>query len=386
MAESKFDIIGRTKLWFTLSGIVIGIGLLFMIINTFSPQLNYGHHYPLKLGIDFTGGNVFQLVYDVRVGTDVTDTVSLVADIHQRVDSMTRTVPLVQAGKDMNGDLVIQVRSDETAKEKEVELKTAVLEAVRKVKADAKLITESREYVGPVIGQELAYRGILGLVIGSLLILVYISLRMSFDFAVCAIAALVHDVLVLCGVFAVLRIEIDSTFVAAILTVIGYSINDTIVIFDRIRENTGLKKGMPYDKMVNLSLLQTMARSINTSGTTMLPLFCLLFFGGPTIKNFSLALLVGIFSGTYSSIFNASPILVAWRAARRRKSLAAKETAYGVKPAHEPFRAKASRVPDETVNESLEALESAEPTIEEGPRGPYGPGKGSDKKKKKRKR
>ena len=387
--RNQIDIIGRTKLWFLLSGIVIGIGIIFMIINIASPELNYGHRYPLKLGIDFTGGNVYRLVYSPDFDTDIADKVALQADIHQRVDSMTRTIPLVQAGRNDTGNLVIQIRTDETVQEtgKEDELKASVLSAVRDQIPDAEVIDESQDYVGPVIGRELAYRGIMGLVIGAILILGYVSLRMSFDFAVCAIAALVHDVLVVCGIFAIIRAEIDSSFVAAILTVVGYSINDTIVIFDRVRENTGLKKGMPFPEMVNFSLVQTLPRSINTSVTTLFPLIALLFFGGPTIKNFILALSVGVITGTYSSIFNASPILVAWRLSKKRKSLAAKELSFAGATAGGGAVKRVKSAPVTTapdVDKSLEDLEAEESA--EDLRSLYGRGKGPVRKKKKRKR
>jgi preprotein translocase subunit SecF len=393
--RGRYDIIGKTGLWFTLSGVVIGVGIIFMILNAISPQLNYGRSYPLKLGIDFTGGNVYRLVYDVDFNTEVTDSPALVGEIHSLVDGMSRTIPLVQAGRNEEGKLVIQIRTDETVKDKEKDLKAAVLDVVRSHKAGAELTDEAQDYVGPVIGRELAYRGILGLIVGGLLILVYVGLRMSFDFAVCAIAALFHDVLVLCGVFAIIRVEVDSSFVAAILTVVGYSINDTIVIFDRIRENSGLKKGMAFADMVNLSLVQTLPRSINTSLTTLFPLLCLIFIGGATIKHFALALLVGIISGTYSSIFNASPILVAWRRKKKMRALVAKELAYGAAgggvstvKAHTavPPVARTTGSPEE----SLEELEAEEPALEyekAQPKPAFGPGKaGAKKKKKKRKR
>jgi preprotein translocase subunit SecF len=392
--KGRFDIIGTTKVWLTLSCTVIGVGIIFMILNLASPQLNYGHTYPLKLGIDFTGGNVFKLVYSVKY-TDVANIAGLQAEIHKDIDAMTSTIPLVQAGRNETGNLVIQIRTDASVTQsgKDADLKDHVLSIIQKENPGATLTDASEDYVGPVIGRELAYRGIMGLVLGSILILIYVSLRMYFDFAVCAVIALVHDVLVLCGTFAIVRLEIDSSFVAAVLTVVGYSINDTIIIFDRVRENTSLKKGMPFPDMVNLSLNQTMARSINTVLTTLLPLITLLLFGGPTIRNFILALFVGISSGAYSSIFNAAPLLVLWRARKRRKTLAAKELAFSTvgssrsmsfktkKP--EPVKmsndgsGSSSFVADAGDEYAGEGASSQKPT--------YGPGK-STKKKKKRKR
>jgi preprotein translocase subunit SecF len=152
-----------------------------------------------------------------------------------------------------------------------------------------------------------------GVFIGLILILIYITVRLSFDFAVFAIVALLHDIIVLVGVYAVFGIEVNSPFVAVILTVVGYSINDTIIIYDRIRENMKVKRHLPFDKMVNQSLLETMARSINTSGTTILAILALLIFGGVSLRTFMLGLGVGIATGTYSSIFIASLLLVTWR-------------------------------------------------------------------------
>ncbi len=149
--------------------------------------------------------------------------------------------------------------------------------------------------------------------IGLILILGYITIRLSFDFAVFAVIALFHDVLILVGVYALFNIEINSPFAAVLLTVVGYSINDTIVIYDRIRENMKVKRHLRFDRLVNQSLLETMARSINTSATTLLAIIALLVFGGVSLRTFMLGLGVGVLTGTYSSIFVASLLLVSWR-------------------------------------------------------------------------
>lgn len=181
------------------------------------------------------------------------------------------------------------------------------------------------ETVGPVIGQETTLNALEAVGIASILIILYItwSFRQvpkpasSFRFGVCAIIALIHDVLVVVGVFAILGhffgVEIDSLFVTAVLTVIGFSVHDTIVVFDRIRENLRKMGGSDFAKTVNESILQTIDRSLNTSMTVLLVLVALLLFGGESIHWFVVALLVGVTSGTYSSIFNASPLLVLWQ-------------------------------------------------------------------------
>jgi preprotein translocase SecF subunit len=171
--------------------------------------------------------------------------------------------------------------------------------------------------VGPVVSSELTQQAILLVILGSIGILVWMTIRFrDFRFGATALVALVHDVIVVVGAFAVLgtlfRVQIDALFVTAMLTVIGFSVHDTIVVYDRIRENRARHAGEPFDRIVNHSVLQTFGRSINTSLTVVITLTALLLFGGAATTYFVLALLIGIVSGTYSSIFNASPLLVVW--------------------------------------------------------------------------
>ena len=192
------------------------------------------------------------------------------------------------------------------------EMVKALEAALGPIAAQASLTT-----IGPVVSADLINQAMILILVGSVGILLWITYRFQdVKFGVCALVALVHDVLVVVGIFAVLgsiwRIEIDALFVTAMLTVIGFSVHDTIVVFDRIRENRARHAGEPFDEIVNHSILQTFARSIMTSFTVVLALLALLLFGGAAIHNFVLALLIGIISGTYSSIFNASPLLVVW--------------------------------------------------------------------------
>jgi preprotein translocase subunit SecF len=184
---------------------------------------------------------------------------------------------------------------------------------------------QSYETIGPTIGAETLQNAIYALIVASILIVIYITWSFrsvpkptsSFRFGVCAIIALIHDVLVLIGLFSIFGhffgVEVDSLFVTAVLTVIGFSVHDTIVVFDRIRENLRRVGGENFAEVVNDSILQTLDRSLNTSLTVILVLIALLIFGGDTIRWFVVALLIGITSGTYSSIFNASPLLVVWQ-------------------------------------------------------------------------
>jgi preprotein translocase subunit SecF len=175
--------------------------------------------------------------------------------------------------------------------------------------------------VGPVVGQELIGRAFLAILAASAAILIYLTIVFrkvpnAFRYGACAVFAIVHDVLVVAGIFAILGllfgVEIDSLFITAMMTIIGFSVHDTIVVFDRVRENLAKRRFERFDELVNYSLVQTLARSINTSITVVLTLFALYMFGGTSIHNFVLALLIGIVSGTYSSIFNASMLLVIW--------------------------------------------------------------------------
>jgi preprotein translocase SecF subunit len=185
--------------------------------------------------------------------------------------------------------------------------------------------------VGPIVSQQLIQQTVLLIILGSLGILLWVGLRFgSIKFGTTAVVALVHDVIVVVGIFAILGtlfgVQIDALFVTAMLTIIGFSVHDTIVVFDRIRENKTRHAGEPFDRIVNHSILQTFGRSINTSMTVVVTLMALLLFAGASIRYFVLALLIGIISGTYSSIFNASPLLVVWQLRddrRRAERLAA---------------------------------------------------------------
>jgi preprotein translocase subunit SecF len=190
---------------------------------------------------------------------------------------------------------------------------TALEAALGPIAAQGSLTT-----IGPVVSSDLVNQALLLILVGSLGILLWITYRFQdVKFGVTALVALVHDVIVVVGIFAILgtffHVEIDALFVTAMLTVIGFSVHDTIVVFDRIRENRARHAGEPFSEVVNHSILQTFARSIMTSFTVVLTLLALFLFGGSAIRNFVLALLIGIVSGTYSSVFNAAPLLTVWQ-------------------------------------------------------------------------
>lgn len=185
--------------------------------------------------------------------------------------------------------------------------------------------TVGTEIVGPVIGKELTINSVKAVIFASLAIILYLAYAFrNWKFGVCAVVALLHDVLVVAGIFSLLgyfyNIKIDALFVTALLTIIGFSVHDTIVVFDRIRENLQKISG-PFEEIVNKSIYQTLGRSIRTSLTVLFTLLALIIFGGETIRWFAIALFIGIFSGTYSSIFNAAPLLVIWEEHRRHSRL-----------------------------------------------------------------
>ncbi|MBO8169732.1 MAG: protein translocase subunit SecF [Thermoanaerobacteraceae bacterium] len=277
-----FDFVGKRKSWYLLSLLVIIPGL----VSLFTQSLNFG--------IDFTGGNLIQVKFEQPV------TIEQVRNVLGQFGLEKSRIQASEANEYLIRTKILseeENRSIVSALEKEL----GTMEVLRNERVDA------------VIGSELTRNAILALIIAAVLMVIYITIRFEFWFAIAAIIALLHDVFVTLGIFSLFQLPVDSAFVAAILTIIGYSINDTIVIFDRIRENLKIKKKETLENVVNLSIRQTLARSINTSLVVIMVLVSLLLFGGETTKTFSLALLIGAISGTYSSIFTASPLWITLR-------------------------------------------------------------------------
>ena len=299
----RWDLVGKAWLWYTISVAVMLPGLIVLAISG------------LNLGIDFTGGAIMKYQFEKLLASGPGGEPGAMA--------IARTAA-EEAGRGQRYKTEVQVADQRwlivRINEFREDQRRIVQESIRKA-LEQKLsptcgaITQASdvEFVGPVVGEDLKRGAKWALILGCGGILIYISVRYRFRFAVAGIIALIHDVLVLTGVMALLRVEVNSPFVAALLTVFGYSINDTVVIFDRIRENQTIHRQAPFEATVNASLLQTMARSVNTVLTTEITLICLYFFGGASIKPFALSLIVGITSGCYSSIFNASQLMVTWR-------------------------------------------------------------------------
>lgn len=247
----------------------------------------------LNWGVDFTGGNFFHLQLERQFTT---------GDVRAVVNRFATGQSVIQK---TDQDLLVRTRPLAP------EAKAGLVAALRERFGKVTILREDE--VGPKIGKELRNIAIISVLIGLALQVLYISYRFrSVRFALAADIALAHDLLVVVGVFALTRKEINSAFVAVLLTVVGYSINDTIVVFDRIRENLALRARERFDALVNRSLLEALVRSINTVLTTLLALGAIYVFGGVTVRDFAFGLMVGIFVGGYSSIFNASAVLVDW--------------------------------------------------------------------------
>ncbi len=247
----------------------------------------------LNLGIDFTGGTLIEVAYQQDV--DIAEVRKVLAE------GGIQHFSVQQFGTPR--DVLIRLQQQEGEDNKR--LSERVFGLLSKA-ADGKVELRRVEFVGPQVGEELTEDGALAVLVALMAILIYVALRFEWRFAVGSVIALVHDVLFTLGLFALLQIEFDLTVLAAVLAVIGYSLNDTIVVFDRVRENfRKLRKGTP-EEIINISLNQTLSRTLMTSFTTILVLLALFFLGGEIIHAFAFALLVGIFIGTYSSIYVAS--------------------------------------------------------------------------------
>jgi preprotein translocase subunit SecF len=289
------NIIKYSNWFFILSLVIIVPGLISL------------YAWGLKLGIDFAGGTLWEIRFiDKQVSSQ---------EIRNFLASEGAEVSAIAATSG-NSSLIRMKVTDEA---KINDLKSKISQSLGQTE-EVRL-----ETVGPVISKELTEKAITAVVISILAIVVYVSWAFrkvpkpasGLAFGICTIVALFHDVIVVAGSFSVLghffNIEIDSLFITALLTVLGFSVHDTIVVFDRVRENLKNHGDFPFGEIVNHSILQTLARSLNTSLTVVFVLLALLLFGGESIKTFVLALLIGVVSGTYSSIFNAAPLLVAWQ-------------------------------------------------------------------------
>jgi len=346
--RQNWDLVSRSWIWFTVSGVLLVAGITAWAV------------FGLNLGIDFTGGGLIRYEFAKPIAANRDEQVQVLARTKQALAQVKLGNAQVLVGG--NNELIIRtppVANDEAAMGQERSVRQQVEQLFG---ADYGPLTAlGRESVGPVVGAQLRQSAVHALLLGCLLILLYITIRYEFKFAVAGVIALVHDVFILVGFMAVLRLELDSSFVAVVLTVIGFSVHDTIVIFDRIRENLKLHRRANFADTVNASLLQTMARSIYTVVTTLLTLVALAIFASDAIRVFAIGMIVGIVSGAYSSIFNASQIVVVWERYRLRRKASGTGTAVR--------RRERSRLPGSTgaveLDEGAEMAEDAETDEEE---------------------
>ena len=294
-----YNIIKNKKYWFTFSGILVALSIAALAI------------FGLKLGIDFPGGRLLEVSYET--------TRPSIAQVEESLTPLELQSIRIQPTGEQNFFLRFEDVSEDVHQK--------ILSNLKNIQIDeqAAALTELRfESIGPTIGQELKSKAIEAIVIVLLFIVFYIAYAFrqvskpvaSWKYGISAIIALAHDILIVTGIFAILgqvaNVEIDTLFVTALLTILGFSIHDTIVTFDRTRENLFKVQNQAFDEIVNLSVNQTIVRSINTSVTTLFVLLAIYIFGGESIKYFVLALILGVIIGTYSSIFVASPLLSLW--------------------------------------------------------------------------
>ena len=293
MKQTTLKWVQKRRLWFTISFVVMLLGLGVAIKRIIDQKQIF------NMGIDFTGGSSFLIKLDQSKLNEF--------DQDSQVIALLRGV-LLQQGVDK---ATIQLTKNQVVSIKTVffnqQERQKLLKGVDAVLGPASLL--EADVIGPSIGLELRKQSIWMVLAVSALLLVYITIRFEFYFGVAALLALLHDVLVVLSIAIVTQLEVNTAFIAAVLTILGYSINDTIVVFDRVRENLPLLKEKSVLDILNLSIRQTLTRSLHTSITTMGVCLALLLFGGITIRSFASILFLGFFSGTYSSLFIACPIL-----------------------------------------------------------------------------
>lgn len=292
LRDVNIDFIAKRRIAFIISGALILIGLIFLVVNG------------LNLGIDFRGGAQIQIRFADTVTID---------QVKSKVSQLGYRAIVTDAGKNT---YLISVRGEEES----ANIGRTVKETFES-DPNFKVLDVSISEVGPNIGKDLRRAALLSIFFSLLFLLGYISWRFELKFAVGAILALVHDVMITLGFFSMLGFEVNLPTLAAFLTIIGYSLNDTIVVFDRIRENLRLLKGWRYGDIINRSINQTISRTIITSLTTLIATISLLILAGPgEVRTFAVALTVGVVVGTYSSIFIASPVVYRWYLKSQKKA------------------------------------------------------------------
>lgn len=285
------NFVGRRFLFLSLSTVVILIGIASLL---FHGGLNYG--------IDFAGGTLVQVKFNQPTTTD---------KIRKVLKGLDLGSSTIQQFEEASGEeFLIRV---EKSKSDLVGLSDEIKAALDKGYGAGQVDIRRVEMVGPKVGKDLRRKGFLAIIYALVGILIYVTFRFEFKFALGAVVALFHDVIITVGIFSLLDKEFSLSILAALLAIVGYSLNDTIVVYDRIRENSKQPGKRSYEDLINTSINETLSRTILTSVTTILVLFSLFFLGGGVIHDFAFALMIGVIVGTYSSIFIASPIVIAMK-------------------------------------------------------------------------
>ena len=321
-SRNLINIVKYKFVWLCVTAILLLPGTLGLIYGAVK------NHSPLKVGIDYTGGTILQ--YGVQEDIANQELATLRTELAKAgIDNPN--IQIIHANAEnqktnVNLKNIISIRTKFISEETNTENK--ITQVIAKAHPNSELMSVTS--VGPTLGKELFKKSFMALIVAILGVVIYLAIRFKFTYALAAILGLCHDTLFVCGVFALLGIfcgvEVDSLFITAILTLIGFSINDTIVTFDRIRENLRYySKKMSFGEIVNASVNQTLTRSINTSLSTLITLLALYFFGGVTTRDFVLAMIVGVIVGTWSSIFFCTVLVSIWEDKDAKKIAKAKE-------------------------------------------------------------
>ncbi|MEZ5492596.1 MAG: protein translocase subunit SecF [Gammaproteobacteria bacterium] len=307
--DRQIDFMGKRRIAAMASGLLVVVSLVSLLVNS------------LQFGLDFTSGTSVRLAYDQSVN---------IPQVNEALQENGYGDALVVTfGSDRDIRIILPV-NEEVAEEDQsaAALQTGEeLAALLRQSTNGEIQLQGSDYVSAKVGEELAEQGGLGMLVALGIIMIYISVRFQFKFAVGAVSALAHDVIIVLGIFSLFHLEFDLTVLAALLAVIGYSLNDTIVVADRIRENfRRMRKGSP-EEMVNVSLNQTLSRTLITSLTTLLVLVTMLIVGGDSIRGFAIALTIGVVVGTYSSIYVASSTILYMKVSREDLMVPVKEGA-----------------------------------------------------------
>lgn len=306
----KLSINKLRSLWWTISSVMILAGLISMVISWQNPNIKA----PLRPSLDFVGGTRLQFERDCNQpgNCDKPIDINVVRDVAKAQGLGDSSIQIV-TDKDTRAENGILIRSKNLTREQRTNLQNALAEKVGAFDEQKNQF----DTVGPTLGRELFTSGMIALIVSFAGIVIYLTFRFQLDYAIFAIVALFHDVLMTAGIFSIFGLvfgtEVDSLFIVALLTITGFSVNDTVVIYDRIRETLQTNPNRSIAEIVDDAVNQTLGRSINTTFTTLLTLFAIYLFGGETLKNFALALIIGFTLGAYSSIFIASTLLTLWR-------------------------------------------------------------------------